>query len=248
MSPVEVTDAQPKPAPTFRPSRAVEQNPDVRFLGRVLGNVIRTYGGDTLFRRIEYIRSTSVDRHRGIVADESVDPGLGALSQDEALAFVRGFMLFSMLANLAEDRQGGATELGDSLAAAIEILRQEGMGEAEVAQLLDHALIVPVLTAHPTEIRRKSMIDHRNRIAELMRIRDTGVAETPGGEPVEEEIARQVALLWLTRPLRRERLFVADEIEVAISYLRDILLPVLPKLYARWERHLGARPPSFLRL
>jgi phosphoenolpyruvate carboxylase len=248
MSSIDVTDAPAKPAPTFQPSRAVEQNPDIRFLGRVLGNVIRTHGGDTLFRRIEYIRSTSVDRHRGIVADESVDPGLGALSQDEALAFVRGFMLFSMLANLAEDRQGGATELGDSLGAAVEILRQEGVNEGDVAQLLDQALIVPVLTAHPTEIRRKSMIDHRNRIAALMRMRDAGFTETPKGEPVEEAIARQVALLWLTRPLRRERLFVADEVEVAISYLRDILLPVLPKLYAGWERVLGGRPPSFLRL
>ncbi len=248
MSPISVTEAPPKRAPTFRPSRTVEQNPDIRFLGRVLGNVIRTHGGDALFRRIEYIRSTSVDRHRGVITDESVDPGLGALSQDEALAFVRGFMLFSMLANLAEDRQGGATELGDTLGAAVDILRQVGIGEAEVAELLDRGLIVPVLTAHPTEVRRKSMIDHRNRIAELMRMRDAGLSETPKGEPVEEAIARQIALLWLTRPLRRERLFVADEIEVAISYLRDIFLPVVPKLYAGWEQVLGKRPPSFLRL
>jgi len=245
---LSMTEAPPKPASTFPPSRTVEQNPDIRFLGRVLGNVIRTHGGDALFRRIEYIRSTSVDRHRGLITDEGVDPGLGALSQDEALAFVRGFMLFSMLANLAEDRQGGATELGDSLGAAVEILRDEGVGEDELAQLLDRALIVPVLTAHPTEVRRKSMIDHRNRIAELMRMRDTGLGETPEGEPVEEAIARQIALLWLTRPLRRERLFVADEIEIAISYLRDIFLPVLPKLYSGWERVLGKRPPSFLRL
>ena len=93
-----------------RSQRAVEQNPDIRFLGRVLGDVIRRFGGDALFRRIEYIRSTSVDRYRGLITDESVDPGLGALSQDEALAFVRGFMLFSLLANLAEDRQGVAAD------------------------------------------------------------------------------------------------------------------------------------------
>lgn len=243
-----MTEVPGKLPPTFRPSRTVEQNPDIRFLGRILGNVIRTHGGETLFRRIEYIRSTSVDRYRGIISDETVDPGLGALSQDEALAFVRGFMLFSMLANLAEDRQGGATELGDSLGAAVQILRDEGMSENQVVELLDRALIVPVLTAHPTEVRRKSMIDHRNRIAELMRLRDSGLDETPEGEPVEEAIARQVALLWLTRPLRRERLFVADEVEIAISYLRDIFLPVIPKLYSRWERVLGSPPPSFLRL
>jgi phosphoenolpyruvate carboxylase len=243
-----VAEPQAKPERPRNGLRAVEQNPDIRFLGRILGDVIRQFGGDTLFRRIEYIRSTSVDRYRGAITDDTVDPGLGALSQDEALDFVRGFMLFSMLANLAEDRQGGATELGDNLAEAVEILGKQGIESSKVADLLDHALIMPVLTAHPTEVRRKSMIDHRNRIADLMQMRDTGVAETSDGEPIEEAIARQVALLWLTRPLRRERLFVADEIEIALSYLRDIFLPVLPRLYGTWERLLGRRPPSFLRI
>jgi phosphoenolpyruvate carboxylase len=230
------------------PRRAVEQNPDIRYLGRVLGDVIRSFGGETLFRRIEYIRSTSVDRHRGLIADDSVDPGLGALDPKETLDFVRGFMLFSMLANLAEDRQGGAWEPGASLAEALDILRNEGVGDDAAATLLDKALIMPVLTAHPTEVRRKSMIDHKNRIAELMRLRDSGATVTPEGETVDEAIARQVALLWLTRPLRRERLFVADEVNIALSYMRDIFVPVLPRLYAEWERVLGERPPSFLRL
>jgi phosphoenolpyruvate carboxylase len=248
MMSVTTTEARQKPAPTFRPSRAVEQNPDIRFLGRLLGDVIRKFGGEKLFRRIEYIRSTSVDRYRGVISDDSVDPGLSALSQDEALAFVRGFMLFSMLANLAEDRQAGPVERGATLAEALQILAAEGIEGGEVAELLDRALIMPVVTAHPTEVRRKSMIDHKNRIAELMRMRDSGQAQTPDGEPVEEAIARQIALLWLTRPLRRERLFVADEIESALSYFRDIFLPVAPALYGRWEDVLGYRPKTFLRL
>jgi phosphoenolpyruvate carboxylase len=223
----------------------VAQNPDVRFLGRLLGDVIRAYGGDALFRRIEYIRSASVDRARGLGGD--VDPGLDALSLEEMLAFTRGFMLFSMLANLAEDRQGVAAEPGADLAAAVAKLRGQGVDDDAVAAMLDNGLIVPVLTAHPTEVRRKSMIDHRNRIADLMLLRDTGAMETPEGDLVEQAIYRQIALLWQTRPLRRERLYVADEIETALSYLRDIFLPVMPALYARWERVLGRRPKSFLR-
>ena len=227
---------------------ALEQNPDIRFLGKLLGDVIRDYGGEALFRRIEYIRSTSVDRHRGVVAADAIDPGLGALSLDDTLAFVRGFMLFSLLANLAEDRQGVSAEPGATLAEALERLAAAGVSKEEVAAFLDGALMVPVLTAHPTEVRRKSIIDHRNRIAELMRMRDTGTAETEDGDPVELAIERQIALLWRTRPLRRERLYVADEVETALSYLRDVLLPVLPTLYARWERALGRRPQSFLRV
>ncbi|MFS0737860.1 phosphoenolpyruvate carboxylase [Sphingomonas sp. 1P06PA] len=226
---------------------SIAQNPDIRFLGKLLGDVIRAHGGDALFRRIEYIRSTSVDRHRGIVQADAIDPGLDALTLDDTLAFVRGFMLFSMLANLAEDRQGIAAEPGADLASALATLKEEGVDRQRVLDLLDHALIVPVLTAHPTEVRRKSMIDHRNRIAELMLLRDAGAAETPQGDLVEQAILRQISLLWQTRPLRRERLYVADEADTALAYLRDIFLPVLPALYARWERALGHRPKSFLK-
>src|SRR6202035_3955894 len=94
---------------------------------------------------------------------------------------------------------------------------------------------------------RKSMIDHRNRIFELMRLRDAGRTETADGELIEQGIARQVALLWQTRALRRERLYVADEVDIALAYLRDVFLPVVPMLYSRWERLLGRRPASFLR-
>ncbi|MFA5965014.1 MAG: phosphoenolpyruvate carboxylase [Sphingomonas sp.] len=226
---------------------SIANNADVRFLGRLLGDVIRTYGGEALFKRTEYIRAASVDRHRGIADEGAVDLGIDRLSLDETLDFVRGFMLFSMLANLAEDRQGIAAEEGATVEAVLARLGGEGIDHDAVIALLDRALIVPVLTAHPTEVRRKSMIDHRNRIAELMAMKDAGRAETPDGDLVEEAILRQIALLWQTRVLRRERLYVTDEVETALSYLRDVFLPTLPALYQRWDRALGTRVPAFLR-
>jgi hypothetical protein len=81
-------------------------------------------------------------------------------------------MLFSMLANLAEDRRGLAAEPGADLASALERLKAQGVGKDAALALLEHALVAPVLTAHPTEVRRKSIIDHRNRVAELMQLRD----------------------------------------------------------------------------
>ena len=226
---------------------SIANNPDVRFLGKLLGDVIRAYGGPKLFERTEAIRSASVERHRGLAGPGATAMELGRLSLDETLDFTRGFMLFSMLANLAEDRQGIAAEPGADLAQAVAALTDAGVAPDRIADLLGHALIVPVLTAHPTEVRRKSMIDHRNRIAALMKLRDAGEATTPDGDDVEEAILRQIALLWQTRVLRRERLFVADEVETALSYLRDVFLPVLPALYQRWDRALGTRVPSFLR-
>ena len=227
---------------------ALTQNADVRFLGRLLGDVIRRYGGEALFRRIEAIRAASVDRYRGIANPRGLPSDLETLSLDETVEFVRSFMLFSMLANLAEDRQVVAAENEGTLASTVAFLNAQGVSSAQAAALLERALIVPVLTAHPTEVMRKSMLDHRNRIADLMRQRDTGATETPEGEVIVEGIAAQIALLWQTRALRRERLYVADEVDVALTYLRDVFLPVVPILYARWERLLGHRPPSFLRL
>ncbi|HEX8486523.1 phosphoenolpyruvate carboxylase [Sphingomonas sp.] len=230
--------------PTLPP---IANNADVRFLGAMLGDVIRAYGGDRLFEATEAIRKASVERHRDGGDGDGVDLGLDRLGLDETLDFVRGFMLFSMLANLAEDRQGFAVEQGADLTSALGTLAEAGVDRDAVMRLLDHALIAPVLTAHPTEVRRKSMIDHRNRIAQLMALKDAGRDTTPDGDAVDEAILRQIALLWQTRVLRRERLYVTDEVETSLSYLRDVFLPALPALYQRWDRALGARVPSFLR-
>ena len=233
----------------------IENNADVRFLGAQLGEVIRAYGGDALFDATETIRKASVDRHRAKSDDAApddhgaaaLDLGLEKLGLDETLDFVRGFMLFSMLANLAEDRQGIAAEAGADFASALATLADEGLDHVAIGDLLAHALVAPVLTAHPTEVRRKSMIDHRNRIAQLMALKDLGREETPEGDRVDDAILRQIALLWQTRVLRRERLYVTDEVETALSYLRDVFLPALPALYQRWDRAFGARVPSFLK-
>lgn len=237
---------------TSRP--AITNNDDIRFLGKLLGDVIRGYGGQQLYDRTEYIRRASVDRHRGLAGADAIDPGLDALNLDDTVAFVRGFMLFSMLANLAEDRQAAVAgpQQGATLGEAVAALEQDGVSAEAIAARLGDALIMPVLTAHPTEVRRKSVLDHKNRIAHLMALRDTGAQETPAGDLLEDALVRQIALLWQTRPLRTERLFVADEIDNALSVMRDVLMPTLPALYARWERELGAgkgkRPAAFLRL
>jgi len=242
-------DAVPTAAqhPSMTTLPPVANDPDIRYLGARLGEVIREVGGEALYDATETIRRASVERHRNGSEGGALDLQLGRLDLDETLDFVRGFMLFSMLANLAEDRQGIAREEGADLAAAVAALEADGIGRDRVADLLAHALVAPVLTAHPTEVRRKSMIDHRNRIAQLMRLRDAGTSETPDGDDVDQAIARQIALLWQTRVLRRERLYVTDEVETALSYLREVFLPALPALYQRWDRAMGRRLPSFLK-
>ncbi|MBB4152661.1 phosphoenolpyruvate carboxylase [Sphingomonas jinjuensis] len=235
----------------------IENTADIRYLGAKLGEVIRAYGGEALYEATETIRRHSVEWHKanpvrnGAAAPDPAAEArqlqLDQLGLDETLDFTRGFMLFSMLANLAEDRQGIAAEEGADVAAALATLEAEGIGRDRVRSLLADALVSPVLTAHPTEVRRKSMIDHRNRVAALMSLRDAGVEETADGDRVDDAITRQIALLWQTRVLRREKLYVTDEVETALSYFRDVFLPTLPALYQRWDRAMGERVPSFLR-
>ena len=98
-----------QPSSPLRPG--ITNNADVRYLGKLLGDVIRGYGGQALYDRTEYIRRASVDRYRGVAGADTVDTGLDTLNLGDTVAFVRGFMLFSMLANLAEDRQTAAAGL-----------------------------------------------------------------------------------------------------------------------------------------
>jgi phosphoenolpyruvate carboxylase len=226
----------------------MKQNPDIKFLGRILGDVIRTYAGDTMFAQIEHIRTASIDRRRTGGPLRIKDLGLEALNLDETLTFVRSFMLFSMLANLAEDRQAGPQEPDADVAQALATLEARGIDRAHALALMQTARIAPVLTAHPTEVRRKSLIDHRNEIAALLQLKDQGRTETDGGDLIERAIQRHIALLWQTRLLRRERINVTDEVDTILAYFRETFLPVLPALYARWQRAFGARPAAFLRL
>src|ERR1700726_4326074 len=124
-----------------QPLPPITQNADVRFLGKLLGDVIRTYGGQALFQRIEAIRAASVDRYRGIANPRMLTAGLETLSLDETVAFVRSFMLFSMLANLAEDRQGGSAELEGTLASVLDVLASQGLATQHALRLLNRALI-----------------------------------------------------------------------------------------------------------
>lgn len=223
----------------------LQQNQDVRYLGKLLGNMIRQLGGERLYERTEYIRSSSVNRHRG---DKTIDLELDQLTLAETVDFVRGFMLFSMLANLAEDRAEGTVKSNMSFREAVSKLQSDGVSKGAITTMLAQAHIVPVLTAHPTEVRRKSLIDHRSRIAQLMKLRDSGAEFTPQGDVIEHAIIRQIALLWQTRPLRNERLNVSDEIENALSFLKTTFLKVLPGLYNQWEDVLEEQLTSFLQV
>jgi phosphoenolpyruvate carboxylase len=228
----------------------------IRFLGRVLGDVIRAEDGEVVFNQIEEIRQASVAFHREGTpkAAKVMAERLEGLSLPDTVRFAHSFACFLQITNIAEDqiqrKQGRSGDSrGETLAGAIRTLKAEGVGLDAVIEMLQAALIAPVITAHPSEVRRKSVLDRVGAIAD-----DLDAYERAHGDAerasVERELMRQVSIFWRTRLLRSVKLGVGDEIENAVSYFERSFLPELPRLYAHWLEVLGQPQglTSFLRV
>jgi len=238
---------------------------DIRFLGRLLGDVVREQEGDAVFDVVETIRQTAVKfrREDDREAAQTLEKKLRKLTPEQTVSVVRAFSYFSHLANIAEDRHhnrrrrihalAGSTSQPGTVAFALDQIKQTGGASADVLQrFFDAALIVPVLTAHPTEVQRKSILDAQHDIARLLTEHDQPLTARERAHN-ETMLRARVASLWQTRMLRDARLTVADEIENALSYYRATFLDELPALYgdieaALAEHGLPARVPAFFQM
>ena len=228
----------------------------IRFLGRVLGDVIRAEDGEAVFNQIEETRQASVAFHREGTkkAAKAMADRLGGLSLPDTVRFAHSFACFLQITNIAEDqiqrdRGRGGDSRPDTLAGALRTLSVEGVDRDRVVEMLRGALIAPVITAHPSEVRRKSVLDRTGAIADELDAYAHAHSEAERAA-IERELVRQVSIFWRTRLLRSVKLGVGDEIENAVSYFNRSFLPALPKLYAHWVELLGNPKDltSFLRL
>jgi phosphoenolpyruvate carboxylase len=241
---------------------------DIRLLGRILGEVIREQEGQAAFELIEQIRQRSVAfrRHDDQSADKALKKLLKGLSSDQTVSVIRAFTYFSHLANLAEDRhhirrravheRAGDLQEG-SLALTLQRLQKAGIDATQVVQALANSHISPVLTAHPTEVQRKSILDAERAIARLLAERDSH-SPLLASEQTDllAQLRARVTQLWQTRLLRFTKLTVADEIENALSYYQTTFLTQIPRLYRELEEGLTPaasaaptlRVASFLRM
>ncbi|GAA5234848.1 phosphoenolpyruvate carboxylase [Verticiella sediminum] len=224
---------------------------DIRLLGRLLGDAIRAHEGRQAFDTIETIRRTAVQfRREGDVAEgRSLERLLKRLPQERANAVVRAFAYFLHLFNIAEDRDqqrlqrstaldGDGPQRG-SLSHAVRRLQAEGHTSRALRSFLADACVVPVLTAHPTEVQRKSTLDIHHEIARLLPQREQPLTAEETRE-LELTLLGRITTLWQTRMLRDTRLTVADEIENALSYYRSTFLSVVPGLYRHIEELLSS--------
>ncbi|MGB8516911.1 MAG: phosphoenolpyruvate carboxylase, partial [Gallionella sp.] len=179
---------------------------DVRLLGRILGETLREQEGEESYALIENVRRAAV-RFRKTQDDRDrveLEKTLDALSPSETLVVVRAFSYFSQLSNIAEDLhhnrrhrahlQSGSSGKDGSLVLALERVEEKNLDKKTLQKFLDNALISPVLTAHPTEVQRKSILDCQLIISRLLSERDR-VAMTPDELADNEESLHRFVLI-----------------------------------------------------
>ncbi len=227
---------------------------DIRFLGRLLGDVIKDQEGADMFALVERVRQLAVRyrRDQDGAAEKELAGILDRLAGEQTNLVVRAFSYFSHLTNLAEDhhvyRLRRRAELADAPAApgsivrTFALLRGQRVARSEIDRVLRNCLVMPVLTAHPTEVQRKSVLDAERQLASLLAERDLAQTARESADTSRQVLAVLVGL-WQTRMLRYTRLTVADEIANALSYYRITFLPQLPRLYEEIEQAYAEQYP-----
>jgi phosphoenolpyruvate carboxylase len=232
---------------------------DIRLLGRMLGDTLREQEGEPTFDLVENIRQTAIRfrREQDPKARHELDMILNQLSNKATVAVVRAFSQFSQLSNIAEDmhhnrrrrshlRAGSPPQAG-SVALALDRVFSSGTDGAALGSFFAKALVSPVLTAHPTEVQRRSMLDCQLTIAHLLNERDRMQLTPDELRNNEEGLRSAIQILWQTRMLRSERLSVYDEIKNGLAYYHYTFLNEVPRLYAEiedlLERRMGTNAP-----
>src|SRR5215467_13287729 len=242
--------------PTETPEKDAPLREDIRLLGRILGDTIRAQEGEAVFDLVETIRQTAIRFHRkDATARARLDTILKGLSRDQSTLIIRAFSYFSHLANIAEDQHhirrtrahaiAGSAPREGTMERALVCAREAGIGRNQLEGFFATAYVTPVLTAHPTEVRRKSMIDREMEVAELLARRDRAVFTPEEARLSDEALRRAVLTLWQTNLLRGTRLAVLDEVTNGISYYDHTFLRELPRFYSVLEDLLAASDPSW---
>ncbi|MGK2865685.1 MAG: phosphoenolpyruvate carboxylase, partial [Mycobacterium sp.] len=227
---------------------------DIRLLGAILGDTVREQNGDTVFDLVERARVESFRVRRSEIDRAELAGLFRDIDVHQAIPVIRAFTHFALLANVAEDihrerrravhEAAGEPPQDSSLAATYRKLDGAQLEAAAVADALTGALVSPVITAHPTETRRRTVFDTQHHITELMRLRLHGHTRTDADRDIETELRRHILTLWQTALVRLSRLKISDEIETGLRYYPAAFLEVIPRVNAEVRSALQQRWPG----
>ena len=238
------------------PPKDLPLRDDVGTLGRMVGEVLREQCGETLYAQVEAIRSSAIQRREaGAARLEPVERAIGTPDATTSRQLVRAFSTYFQVTNLAElvhrirrirETLNAGDELTGSLNDEFAELRASGVTDAELEALLERLLIEPVMTAHPTEATRRSLLEkERSIIKRLAERLDPG--RTPDEDRVAlERIRQQITVAWQTRNYATVRPSVATEREHILFYLAETIYDVVPVYYESLRRALDLHFPAVL--
>jgi phosphoenolpyruvate carboxylase len=242
---------------------------DVRSLGALLGEVLREQAGLPLYQAVEDLRRTAIARReadatalddpdsadsQAALAGQHLQHALTrvqALTSDTAYQLARAFAFFFELSNLAETNHRKRRRLAHqldpnagpqrgSLRGALRQMRLAGISAADALALLARITVMPVFTAHPTEVARRSVMSKRRRISTLLEQLDRIPVPEAELEALEQEVIAEITALWQTDDVRMARPAVRDEVRMALDYYESSIFATLPVLYSEVSAALAA--------
>ena len=240
---------------------------EIRLLGSLLGQVITEQAGEALYDLVERLRLAAIDFRRSDQPDvrERLEAELDALELDDAEAVITAFSLYFQLVNLAEARarvralrrrERAARDglLDDSVAEAVARLRRRGRSDDDLDAMFAGLRITPVLTAHPTEARRRTTLVALRRCAVLLERLDDARLTPSEDREIRRRLREEITVLWRTSDLRSVKPEPLDEVRTAMAVFDATLFQLAPRLYRTVDATLDAdsgarapRTPAFLR-
>lgn len=236
-------DAERKDAPLRR---------DVRSLGILLGRVLREQAGDTLFEAVEDLRSLTTESRDTRIAGElqkadalwqQAIQRVADCTIELAEELTRAFAFYFELINLTETNHrkrrrrahrllgvNGTPQAGE-LRGTFRRMRQAGIDADQALQLLSKICVVPVFTAHPTEVARRSVLFKRRRIGEFLESFDSIPLTDDELAERQNAILAEIAALWQTDEVRSHRPAVRDEIKLGLDYYDIAIFETIPHLF-----------------
>ncbi|HLJ80790.1 MAG TPA: phosphoenolpyruvate carboxylase, partial [Ktedonobacterales bacterium] len=231
---------------------------DVHTLGDLVGQVVREQAGDRIFGLVEEVRLAAITARESDTPDDARERALLEWAERRTTAdltlIVRAFTVYFHLINVAEqhhrvrrlhEREQTGRPLPESLAAAVQILRVQGISEARLAALLPALRVRPVFTAHPSEVRRATLLQHLEHCAALLAEHDIFKANPPRRRAIHDALRSAITLVWQTAETRTQRPSVLDEVHSVVRVLSGTVYDVAPAVQRTLETAiLGSSPAA----
>src|ERR1700730_9993580 len=230
---------------------------EVRLLGDVLGQVLAEYAGADLLEDVEQLRRTVIAARESAEDDGAAAQLVASWSIERSEQVARAFTCYFQLVNLAEERHRarairerdrGTAPISESLGEAVAEIRAR-LGEAKLRELLADLVVQPVLTAHPTESRRRAVVAAIMRVGAQLEVLDDPRASRREAREAKRRLLEEIDVLWRTAQLRSTQLEPLDEVRSVMAIFDETLFRAIPEIYRDLDAALapdgvGFRPPS----